>query len=117
MEQIKQIIKCECNESLVFRLESIHSNGTVHIELQCKNCKKFLGYAPRLSIVTDVQEEKIKTDVIPFGKYKGTPFIQLAKNYPEYCHWLVDKSNIRGSTKVKVEAALAFTKQKQCRNT
>lgn len=112
MEQTKAIIRCECREALVYRLESIHSNGTVHIELQCKGCKKFLGYAPKLSVVADVKKEQLIGDVIPFGKHKGTPFIELAKNYPDYCHWLIDKSNITGSTKVKIQAALGFTTNK-----
>lgn len=110
MEQTKKIINCQCGIATVYRLETMHSNGTVHIELQCQGCKKFLGYAPKVSVVADVNPEALSAEVISFGKHKGTPFLELAKNYPEYCVWMIEKAKINHSLKTKIHAALEFTK-------
>lgn len=52
---------CKCGNKETVTLEQAFKNGTIHIRIECKSCKSFLGYQPSVS------DEDF---AMPYGKYK-----------------------------------------------
>jgi len=70
------MIDCEHEITLT---EQTFSNGTKHLRKDCLKCGRMLGY----------QGYKTAADsVLFFGKYKGRTFLEVAKEDPDYLHWL-----------------------------
>jgi len=75
--------------------EMPHSKG-MHITAYCYHCGKYIKHLPKTTVL----------EAMPFGKYNGMPFAQIADIDPEYLKWLCDTEEISQRIREAAEGAL-----------
>lgn len=76
--------------------------GELHHTAYCKACN---GYIKHLSVAGDL-------DALPFGKYKGQAFLDIARQDKDYIVWLMNNTKSR-KIKGSCENALLVGKNEQ----
>jgi len=69
-----------CNHSNTTETGETFRNGSKHTGLWCADCGVWLKWLSK----------KIPDDyVFWFGKHKGKKFMEVVKEDPDYCHWIM----------------------------
>lgn len=81
------------------------SNGKEHLESRCEICGKWLRYLPT---------ESAEVAKLPFGKFKGRTYKQVAQNNKDYLEWLVKQDWPNRRTKNLANEALGVKRCPKC---
>ena len=99
-DTIKDGVKCKgCGHNIFQNIEKIFKNGTVHIEVSCLECGKFLKYAPK-----DLSKLELGEFKMPMGKHIGKTLDEIYEEAPDYLEWAV--KNLTGNIQRRIEEFL-----------
>ncbi len=97
---MSEILHCvSCDEAVTDpKVERIDlPNEKFHLKASCPKWGRYLKF---LSQGTPAG--------IHFGKYKGSPVVEVVAKDPEYCRWLIARDWLKPKLRAEIENALAI---------